>query len=359
MNRYIKIIFLLIFFSAPQTVLSQTDKREETMMADNYKTAAFAGGCFWCIEHAFHNIPGVYDAVSGYMGGSTENPSYEEVSSGKTGHFEAVLIKYSPDETDFEKLIDFFFLQIDPADSSGSFADRGSQYKSAIFYKTEEERVIAHKKIENLNKSGLYDKPAATEVIKFTNFYPAEEYHQDYHKKNPLKFKMYKKGSGREAYTNSIKEKKAKSLKEKYYSSEKLKKELTPLQYSVTQEDKTEPPFKNEYNDNKEKGLYVDIVSGRPLFSSEDKFDSGSGWPSFTKPVSPDALYEKTDTKFFMKRTEVRSTSSDSHLGHVFDDGPKPEGLRYCINSASLKFIPYEKLDEYGLSQYKGLFEKK
>jgi peptide methionine sulfoxide reductase msrA/msrB len=358
MKKYLKIFFTLIFFLTPQTVLPQTDKGEKTTMAENFKTAAFAGGCFWCIEHAFQNITGVYEAVSGYMGGFSENPTYDEVCSGESGHLEAVLVKYNPEETDFEILIDFFFLQIDPTDNSGSFADRGPQYKSAIFYKSDEEKLQARKKIENLNKSGLYDKPVATDLIDFTKFYPAEEYHQDFHRKNPLKFKMYKKGSGREAYINSIKEKKAKSLKKNNFTYSEIQKRLTPLQFSVTQEDKTEPPFENEYYNNTKKGLYLDIVSEKPLFSSEDKFDSGSGWPSFTKPLSPDVIYEKKDSKFFMKRTEVRSTYSDSHLGHVFDDGPKPEGLRYCINSASLKFIPYEKLDEYGLSRYKKLFEK-
>lgn len=349
--------FLITIFFIPQITLAKNNKTKEIKMTKEYKTAAFAGGCFWCIEHAFYNFPGVYEAVSGYMGGNTENPEYEEVSTGKTGHLEVVLIKYNPNETDFKKLMDFFFINIDPTDDKGSFADRGPQYKPAIFFNTKEEKTQAEEKIKTLAKSGLYEKPIKIELKEFSKFYPAEEEHQNYHKKNPFRFKIYKKGSGREEYVNSIKEKKAISAKKKYYQKEELKKTLTPLQFELTQNDGTEPPFDNEYNDNKNKGIYVDIVSKKPLFSSKDKFDSGSGWPSFTKPINPGAVYEKTDKKLFMERTEVRSSSSDSHLGHVFNDGPKPYGLRYCINSGSLKFIPYEKLDEYGLSYYKEILK--
>jgi len=353
-----KIFFIyLTIFLYPQTLFSLDKDNEVVQMTKNYKTAAFAGGCFWCIEHAFHNLPGVHEILSGYMGGTIDNPTYEKVSTGNTGHFETVLIKYNPQETDFEKLMDFFLIQIDPTDNGGSFADRGSQYRSAIFYSTQHEKELAEKKIESLNLSGLYKKPLVTEILPFKKFYPAEDFHQDYHKKNPFRYKIYQKHSGRETYTNSIKEQIAVSQKNKFFPNEKLKKILSPLQYGVTCENKTEPPFNNEYNDYKEKGIYVDLISGKPLFSSKDKFDSGSGWPSFTKPIVINAVYEKKDKKFFMERIEIRSTYSDSHLGHVFDDGPKPLGLRYCINSAALKFIPYDKLDENNLSEYKNLFD--
>jgi len=298
--------------------------------------------------------------IVGYTGGHQENPTYEEVTTGKTGHLEAVQISYDSSIITYSELLDVFWKQIDPTDAGGQFADRGEQYKTAIFYHSDEQKRLAEESKEELQKSGEFQGAIVTKIIKASEFYKAEDYHQGYYQKCPIKYELYRTGSGRDAYLK-LKRDNIMETNDKNYnkpSEEELQNLLTPLQFNVTQSCGTEKAFDNEYWDNKKEGIYVDIVSGEPLFSSLDKFDSGTGWPSFIKPLEPDNILEKEDKSLFISRTEVRSKLADSHLGHVFDDGPAPTGLRYCMNSAALRFIPKEDLEKEGYGQYKKLFEQ-
>lgn len=321
------------------------------MSKKNLETATFAGGCFWCMVEPFDTRPGVESVISGYTGGDKPNPTYEEVCSNTTGHVEAVQITFQPEIMSYEELVNTFWQQIDPTDPGGQFNDRGESYQTAIFYHNEKQKEIAEKSKQALEESGKFNKPIVTKILPAKPFYPAEEYHQDYYKKQPYRYRLYKKGSGREDFID-------KTWKPEI-DKEELKKKLTPMQYHVTQENGTEPPFQNEYWDNTREGIYVDIITGNVLFSSKDQYDAGCGWPSFTKPVDPYRLTSKLDTSHAMIRTEIRSRESDAHLGHVFEDGPKDKGgLRYCINSAAMRFIPKEEMKEQGYEDYLYLFEE-
>ena len=328
-----------------------------------HEQATFAGGCFWCMVSPFDKMPGVKKVVSGYTGGHKENPTYEEVSTEKTGHYEAVQITFDPRIMSYEELLEIYWRQVDPTDGGGQFADRGEPYQTAIFYHDAAQREKAEASKEALERSGKFKRPLVTKILPAGSFYAAEGYHQDYYQKNSLHYNLYRKGSGRETFLNKHwPQKNKESWKERddlknRRDQDALKKRLTKLQYDVTQRDATEPPFKNEYWDNRKEGIYVDIVSGEPLFSSLEQYDAGCGWPSFTKPLQPDNIKEKDDYTHGMIRTEVRSAGADSHLGHVFDDGPTPLGRRYCINSAALRFIPKEDLEKEGYGQYISLFK--
>lgn len=371
---------LLEKFTSDTTMKTQVQPIQAKEENEQLETITLAGGCFWCIEGALQGVPGVVSAVSGYAGGSENDAQYLTVAKGTTKHREAVQIVYDPKIVSTEALLNKFWASIDPVDAGGQFADRGFQYTTAIYYHTNEQKRTAEASKEALGKSGLIAGAVATEVVPFTTFYPAEEYHQDYFLKSSDHYNRYKEASGREGF---IEETWARDAAKEYFEGQEMKSDapkieaktredyeytdeeiqeklakLTPFEYHVVAEGGTESPFENAYWDNKAAGIYVDIVTGKPLFSSTHKYDSGTGWPSFWRTIDEGAVNFEEDNSLWMPRTEVRSDGG--HVGHVFEDGPAEHGgQRFCTNSASLRFVPKGDMEKEGYGKYLYLFEEK
>ncbi|NLL37625.1 MAG: peptide-methionine (R)-S-oxide reductase MsrB [Fretibacterium sp.] len=316
------------------------------------REVVLAGGCFWGVQAFLDRVPGVAFTEVGYANGDTEDPTYRDVCRGDTGHAEAVRVRYDPARLSLEKLLFAYFSIIDPVSVNRQGGDFGDQYRTGVYLSgphEAEDRRTAQGVFEAVARR--HDRPLAVELQPLTCFYPAEDYHQKYLEKNKdgychVNFERLKDipaGAGTTRWPRP--------------SDEELRLRLTDVQYRVTQESATEAPFSSPLDSHFEKGLYVDVVTGEPLFLSTDKFDAGCGWPAFSRPLNPDSVKEFMDVSHGMVRTEVRSRAGDSHLGHVFDDGPRERGgLRYCINGAALRFIPFERLDEEGYGDYKERF---
>jgi peptide methionine sulfoxide reductase msrA/msrB len=322
-------------------------------------TALFAGGCFWSMESAFEKVYGVITATAGYAGGKNSNPNYNNYA--ENGHVEAVLVSFDTARIGYAELLDAYWHHTDPTDPDGAFVDRGPQYRPIVFYMDDTQKAAAEASKAAMDKSKVFGKPIAATISPAPKFWPAEDYHQQFARKNPERYEDYRVNSGRDEFFARVWGASAladpgapPSVKGSYMKPSKaaLQKSLNQMQFEVTQNDGTEPPFHNEYFDDHREGIYVDIVSGEPLFSSRDKFESGTGWPSFTRPLVPTNVVVRLDNSLGMSRDEVRSRYADSHLGHVFDDGPPPTGLRYCMDSAALRFVALGDMEREGYGRF-------
>jgi peptide methionine sulfoxide reductase msrA/msrB len=366
-----------------KTTAPEAAQQNSELSGDVQATAIFANGCFWCVEHDLQKVPGVVEVVSGYAGGSTQSPTYDTYAAG--GHREVVEVTYNPQVVSYANLVEHILKHGDPTDPEGSFYDRGISYSPAIYYETEAEKNAAQAVIAAVDASGKLGEPITVPVLKRSAFFAAEEYHQDYAKKNPLRYNYYRAASGRTKFfegvwgsaankfqfsvapdadiTNHAKTMTTPFTPTSWVNfqkpdDEELRVTLTDIAYRVTQEDGTERAGTSPLDKNYEPGIYVDIVSGEPLFSSRDKYDSGTGWPSFVRPISEEAVTLREDRKLFSTRTEVRSRYADSHLGHVFPDGPADRGgMRYCMNGAALRFIALADMEGAGYGAWVSLVE--
>lgn len=326
--------------SASPMAVEDQEWREQKGM-EQMKEIFYAGGCFWGVESYFSQVPGVKDVTVGYANGTTEHPTYEQVCTSRTGHAETVHVVYDPAAVSLRSLTQHFFKIINPLSVNRQGNDVGSQYRTGIYYTDPADLPVLQGVVDEVQAS--YPTPIATELLPLSCYYLAEEYHQDYLEKHPGGY-CHIDFSSLSDFTKRVN-----PLDYAKPSQQEIKENLTPQQYQVTQNSATEYPFTGAYNNTFKPGIYVDVVTGEPLFLSSDKFQSGCGWPSFSKPIEPDVVVESTDTSHGMVRTEVRSRVGDSHLGHVFEDGPQElGGLRYCINSASLRFVPYEQMEQEG-----------
>lgn len=361
-KKYIIVIGLLViafFVYKNMDFGGQSQKIENRAKIEDYnegdlQTIYLAGGCFWGVDEYFDRIDGVIEVVSGYANGTTENPSYEDVIYANTGHAETVSVTFDPEEIDLTDILLYYFKVVDPISLNRQGNDVGTQYRTGIYYEDENQVETIEKVIAVEQKD--YDQEIVVEVVPLEHFFEAEEYHQDYLKKNP---RGYCTINLKEAETG-VERDDSLGDSELYAkpSDKELKESLSPEAYSVTQENATDQAFTHEYDQLDEKGIYVDVVSGEPLFSSEDKYDAGSGWPSFTNPIKEDFLKEAKDPSLGTKRVEVRSKMADSHLGHVFNDGPRESGgLRYCMNGSALRFVPFEDLEEEGYGDLLEIFD--
>ena len=364
--------------TAPLVATSTESMSNDFIKTDGQKTALLANGCFWCVESDLEKVGGIIDVESGYAGGTTDNPTYENYASG--GHREVVLVTYDSTKVTYGNLVEHIIKHGDPTDATGSFNDRGSEYAPAIYFETDEESAEARRVIAAVDESIVFAKPLPLTVLPRVSFWSAEDYHQNYAVKNPLRYSFYRQASGRSAFLTkhwgdratifefSTAPVTAAATTPSSHSNEwekfvmpgeaELRNILSPLSYKVTQEEGTEPPRSSELDKNYEPGIYVDILSGEPLFLSSDKYDSGTGWPSFVKAITPEVVTLHEDRKLFSTRTEVRSRYANSHLGHVFTDGPQDRGgMRYCMNGAALRFVPQAQMEEEGYGEYMSIIQ--